>query len=314
MSNLHKLEDSKIFYEDRYQKGYMETWPKDKRDRVCEMVKSLPLPREGEALDFGCGNGVFTRVLKEALPRWRVYGCDVSSAAVRNAAAKNPDCVFFTNGEAAFKDKKFDFIFSHHVLEHVFDVQDVASHMIEKSKDASSMLHILPCGNPDSFEWRICNLRTDGINKNMGGRFFFEDEGHIRRLDTPSCSALFSRTGFALALAFYSNQYHGALNWITRSHPFVIFTMFNPFKGKDVRAAARLFYYLAICLLILALRLPVILYERTDRRIFKILLYLLSLLSLPVDAHMVAKSEDEFKKMKTEKNGSEMYLFFTKSK
>ncbi|KJR40670.1 Methyltransferase type 12 domain protein [Candidatus Magnetoovum chiemensis] len=39
----------------------------------------------GNGLDFGCGNGVFTKVLKTALPGWNIYGCDLSDVAIENA-------------------------------------------------------------------------------------------------------------------------------------------------------------------------------------------------------------------------------------
>ena len=73
MRNLNALETSKDFYENRYKKGYMEKWPEDKKDRVYGVIRSLNLPHEGEGLDFGCGNGVFTEMLKKALPNWNIY-------------------------------------------------------------------------------------------------------------------------------------------------------------------------------------------------------------------------------------------------
>jgi hypothetical protein len=63
---------------------------------------------------------------------------------------------------------------------------------------ASAMLHILPCGNEGSFEHNVCLLRKDGINPELEGRFFFEDEGHVRRLTTEQLSALCAKMGFVL--------------------------------------------------------------------------------------------------------------------
>lgn len=45
--------------------------------RVFEIVRDLNLGRTGVALDFGCWNGV-TEVLRQALPEWVIYGCDIS--------------------------------------------------------------------------------------------------------------------------------------------------------------------------------------------------------------------------------------------
>lgn len=57
--NLNKTKNSIEFYDDRYCKGYMKEWPVEKKERVLEIIKSLNLPKTGNALDFGCGgNGV----------------------------------------------------------------------------------------------------------------------------------------------------------------------------------------------------------------------------------------------------------------
>lgn len=312
MKNLGILKDSKTFYEDRYKRGYMEQWPKDKKNRVLEVFRSLSLPKEGEALDFGCGNGIFTAILKKALPHWKIYGCDLSQIAVKNAKNRYQDCIFFFNDDVLFKNKKFDFIFSHHVIEHVFDVEKAAKTISEKLKPESSMLHILPCGNEGSFEYMLCSFREDGINKKVGNRFFFEDEGHIRRMATDDCISLFAAHGFKLKSAFYSNQYHGAINWITRSHPLLILKMFNPLKGRHMFAKLHLVYWLIVCVLISALRLPYIIYERFDNILLKIILYLPSRASRYIDKHMIKKSEKEWKELKNRPNGSEMYLYFKK--
>ncbi len=56
------------FYEKRYAKGYMEEWPVEKKSIVKAVISDLNLPLKGDALDFGCGNGVFTQVLQEVHP------------------------------------------------------------------------------------------------------------------------------------------------------------------------------------------------------------------------------------------------------
>lgn len=307
------LVSAKKFYNDRYAKGYMEKWPADKKTRVFEIIKSLNLSDMGEALDFGCGNGVFTEILKKALPRWEIYGCDISEIAIQNASKKNLECIFFVDDGKNKKDKKFDFIFSHHVLEHVLNIEDIARQINEKAKDNSLMLHILPCGNSDSFEWQICQLVTNGINAQMGGRFFFEYKGHIRRMTTDSCVLLFKFFRFNLKKSFYSNQYYGALNWITRSNPLVIFTMFNPLRGKNIKAKLKLTMLLFKFILISVSRLPYVVYQRFDNLALKILLFIPSyVVSIFVDKYIIVKSNQEWQKSKTKDNGSEMYLYFTR--
>ncbi len=301
------------FYNSRYAKGYVEEWPSDKKIRVHEIIKNLNLPSEGIALDFGCGNGVFTKILKQALPHWEIYGYDISKIAIQNASKKNPECIFFVNDNVVQKNKKFDFIFSHHVLEHVLNIEDTVQQIIDKAKNNSSILHILPCGNRDSFEWQICQLNTNGINKKRGNTFFFEDKGHVRRMTTDSCVLLFENFGFTLKQSFYSNQYYGTINWITRSHPILILTIFNPFRGKNLEAKLKLTLLLLKFILIFALRLPYVVYQNFDNILLRGILFIPSYtVSIFIDKYIIYKSNQEWQKFKPKSNGSEMYLHFIK--
>jgi SAM-dependent methyltransferase len=313
MKNLKEISESRKFYNDRYTRGYMEEWPADKKEKVYEIIRKLNLPERGEALDFGCGNGVFTVILKECLPNWTVYGCDLSQVAIENAKSKISNCTFFINNDPALKDKKFDFIFSHHVLEHVFNIDEVAKQITDLTKAKAGILCILPCGNPGSFEWKICNLRKNGIEKDREDRFFYEDPGHVRRLDTESCSSLLKKSGFALSQAYYSNQYHGAVNWITRVNPAIMANMFNPLKGKGLRSKTKLFIYLIKYSFISCLRMPYVIYKKFDKTIVKIIFYIPAFFSKYLDNYMIRKSDKEWAESKGKENGSEMFLFFKKS-
>ncbi len=84
-------------------------------------------------------------------------------------------------------------------------------------KPNASQLHILRCGNRGSLEYRICDLKSNGIEK--GNRFFFEEPGHLRRLTTDEFTNCERQIGFTLKKEFYSNQFDGAINWITKSSP-----------------------------------------------------------------------------------------------
>lgn len=214
-SNLYNKDQSIAFYEERYELGYMDEWPLEKKQRVFEVIRSLGLPATGDALDFGCGNGVFTQVLKQALPGWNVYGTDISEVAVSNARKRYPDCHFFSAQDSAQQSHRFDFLFSHHVLEHVYDSKAIFTEIDQWLKPWASMLHILPCGNAGSLERTLCEMRTDGIDETTGGRFFFEDAGHVRRLTTAQLTSLSESIGFQLAKAWYANHYYGAIDWIT---------------------------------------------------------------------------------------------------
>ena len=183
-SYLYDEKQSVEFYEDRYDQGYMDEHSIEKKRKVFEVIQDLQLPAKGEALDFGCGNGVLTEIIRQALPAWKIYGTDISKKAVYNAKLRYPDCTFIEANSPDLTQKKFDFVFTNHVFEHVFNLSEVFNQMNTYLKPKSSMLHFLPCGNEGSYEYNVCLLRKDGVNKELENRFFFEDEGHVRRLTT----------------------------------------------------------------------------------------------------------------------------------
>jgi trans-aconitate methyltransferase len=239
-TELYDRKTSEEFYDERYKTGYMDEWPPEKKHRVAEVVRALDLPSSGEALDFGCGNGIFTEVIRQALPGWRVYGMDFSSVAIQGAKAQYPGCTFFTNMDTDLMNKKFDFLFTHHVLEHVYKLDVVWRELATFMKPNACSLHILPCGNEGSFEHQICQLRTDGINAEMENRFFFEDEGHVRRLTTSQMVELAHDSGMELVREYYANQYHGALDWISGAGEDFLLMLTETRYAKDSAAESKL--------------------------------------------------------------------------
>jgi len=305
-------------YDARYECGYMETWPDQKKATILELVRGLQLPHTGEALDFGCGNGVLTEVLRQALhPGWAVYGTDVSARAIANAKSWYRRCRFFLPSDREFMGRKFDFVFTHHVLEHVNSLDEVLDSITSRLKPGSVMLHVLPCGNEGSFEHNLCKLHKHGFKP--GGMFFFEDEAHLRRLTTDQLCTLWGQRGFSMTSEFYRNQHHGALNWITHTHsPGFIGHLTAPDSARDEQAAKvlralryRLLFYWAV-------RYPVVRWEeslRKKRRRWKDYLFLalgmtLYPFSKPMDAYLNRNDKSEWERSNTRRNGSEMYLCF----
>ena len=318
--DLYDKNTSKYFYDNRYAKNYMNEWPTAKKKRIIDVIQYLNLPKNGDCLDFGCGNGVITDILSKSLPLWNVYGCDISKNAIRNASKRFSRLSFFLNDDEKFINKKFDFIFSHHVLEHVYDVKDVSNQINERTKANASMLHIFPCGNPGSYEYNLCKLRIDGINTEMGNRFFFEDEGHIRRMTTEQCTKIFKPFNFILKQAYYSTQYYGAINWITLTNLHFILNMFNPTKSKDFLSRLKLMGMFVKFLIIFAIRRLTTFYDLVlnvnDKNIkhvlFLFLLKLPSKVSKYFDNYIKSLESNEWNTSKTQKNGSEMFLFFVR--
>lgn len=320
--DLTDRETAIAFYDDRYRQGYLEHyWPPSKRRRVFDVVTQLGLPETGTVLDFGCGNGLFTDVLQKALPGWAVYGSDISEVAVTKARARFPRCHFFTPSHPGDAPGRFDFLFTHHVLEHVDDVTAVFATMDALLSPSARMLHILPCGNSGSLEHRVCSWIRNGINERAGRKFFFEAEAHLRRLTTEQVSDLAARHGFVLERELYSNQHHGAIRWITDEKPDFIRSMFDPTRAKDRASATKLMGY-RLWLLTLA-------YARISARRVESLVvprgvtprqYLATALEFAgypvsklISTYVERSAEREWRSSRSTRGGSEMYLYCVRS-
>jgi trans-aconitate methyltransferase len=318
-SELYDKSRSVDFYEERYEQGYMDEWPAERKRRLIEVIRELPLPAHGDALDFGCGNGVLTEVVRQALPGGNVWGTDLSATAVQNARSRYPRCEFI---EAGNIDRKFDLVFTHHVLEHVFDLEAVMGEITAHLNPECAMLHILPCGNEGSFERGVCLLRQDGINEKLEGRFFYEDEGHVRRLTTERLAAVCSAHGFELAREYYANQRDGAIEWITNSKPSFVRRFTDPSQAVDGQAARGLRRMRRKLALIAALRLPARLLHEVvsnprSRRPKHLLALALSAPMLPVcitvDRYWKRRAAREWEQHRSERGGSAMTLFFLRT-
>lgn len=318
-SQLHDKNAAVEFYQERYSRGYMNEWPDETKQRIYEVIRSFEFPEKGEALDFGCGNGVLTDIIRQALPPgWKMSGTDISSIAIENAKTRYPECAFFVAGERQITGKKYDFIFTHHVLEHVFNLSQILDEINDLLKENAAVLHILPCGNAGSFEHKVCLLRSDGIDPNLENRFFFEEKGHIRRLTTERLSKLYQDRGFALVKEYYRCQYYGAIEWITQNGPGFVRMFTNRSTALDNKAKIKLLLLRFGLLSVYNLRHSVVIVEsqlhkrgKTTRDQISLILELpFYLIEKPIDSYIKGRILDEWQNRRTERNGSEMYLLF----
>ena len=319
-ADLHNIGTAVEFYDDRYEDGYMEEWDDSKKKKVINIIKSLDLPEHGEALDFGCGNGVFTIIIKKCLPKWNVYGVEISPVAVKNASLKFPSCQFFTNDQSPSFLNKFDFLFSHHVIEHVQDIPETVNQINDYLKPIASQLHILPCGNVASYEHDICMLQKNGIEKDKDNRFFFEEPGHLRRLTSDELISEMAATNFEVSKQYFANQYYGAINWITKSSPRFVKKLTNPAAAVNDEAKVKL--------TILRKKLLSLTYQqfayskywminskwskKVSDKIILAFLYLPAMISKRLYDKLNALADNEWDTRMEEKNGSEMYIYFAR--
>jgi SAM-dependent methyltransferase len=326
LSQLTEKLTSQNFYQERYRGGYMvDFWPVEKKRRISEVIKSLHLPETGRALDFGCGDGTITQVVRQALPPgWTVYGIDISTAAIERAREHYPDCVFLLAEDRVPDDKAFDILFTHHVLEHVYNLAVIVEELENYMRPTCMMLHILPCGNAGSLEQQICLMRKDGINPSLGNRFFFEEPGHIRRLNTEQMRDLFSAKGFKLTKEYYENHFFGAIDWITRTGPGFVWKLTDASLAVDLagrRTLEKLRYVLLPISMLRGLTLGVESRLSARNKTLRNYIFLFCTLGVyflakPVcyliDFVFKKKVEQEWQSNKTERNGSAMYLIFAR--
>jgi SAM-dependent methyltransferase len=263
VQTLHNETATRAFYEERYRSGYMDHWDRDKRAVVAELLAGLELPAGARILDFGCGTGVFTELICQVYPGAEVHGCDPSQAALRQASArKKPIRCFTLNEENVERHAgSFDVVFTHHVLEHVFDLATTSGQIDAMLKFGGRMLHILPCGNEGSLHHRICGFYQDGIERDVGNRFFFEDRGHLRRLTTAELAEAFAVHGFRIERAVYAGHFWGAIRFITEGSPRDITELLDPGRA---RAGSRhqVIAWLVAMMVLFAARAPVLALSR----------------------------------------------------
>lgn len=106
------------------------------------------LARPLKVLDFGCGRGDLVGILRRL--GYAAYGVDVVEAYIRSGISYfGPDRDFsalslLRDGRSIFPDGYFDFVLSDQVLEHVEDLDSVASEIARITVPGGSGLHIFP--------------------------------------------------------------------------------------------------------------------------------------------------------------------------
>jgi SAM-dependent methyltransferase len=324
MQDAAQLRDPAVaakYYDERYRRGYMADWPAEKCQRVAALIAQLSLPASGLALDFGCGAGVFTRVLQSALPGWEIHGTDISADAVAMAAKALPGCQFHALAECERLAGSFHLVFSHHVLEHVSDLSATAGLLERLMRPAGHMLHILPCGDAGSLEHRICMLRRDGIRPEREHRFVLDEEGHLRRLTTDRLVSLWSSDGFSLSRAFYANHSCGAVRYLTDTDLEVVLSACDPRFATGLSAAMRLSRLRAALVALWLLRKPARVVKdklaRPSKSVRDWLLLAGGLAAFPVSGAaewlMKRLAEREWSRSNHLRGGSEMYVLLERT-
>jgi hypothetical protein len=85
---------------------------------VEALLRHVSLPRQGRALDFGCGNGAFLRAFSSAFPDWILSGFEVGEK-YKQIVERIPGVERLYTGALENLPGDLDFISLIHVLEHI---------------------------------------------------------------------------------------------------------------------------------------------------------------------------------------------------
>jgi len=188
-------------FQDRISGFYKKTY-KDKAEmrRIVEMVKL----KKGNMLDIGSGGGYLTECLPFFYPKVHIFGCDVSSNAIRYAKK-------FGTGKVQYRTMKkklpypsnyFDVCICTDVIEHIPDVPYFLKEVRRMLKKDGIFFLSIPCeGQPFTIHWL---LRKIGIWKDLT----FKHVGHIHPEFTHEYVInLFQKSGFTILGKKYSERW-----------------------------------------------------------------------------------------------------------
>ena len=121
--------------------------------RIAECVS---IPRSGQLLDIGCGNGSFLRVFGSHAPQWKLWGSELHSR-YRQEIEKIPGVERFHHGPAEELPGDFDWIVLLHVLEHVPNPVQYLDQLRSKLRPNGTLVIEVPHHIQNPFELTIAD-------------------------------------------------------------------------------------------------------------------------------------------------------------
>jgi 2-polyprenyl-3-methyl-5-hydroxy-6-metoxy-1,4-benzoquinol methylase len=173
----------KGFYKKIYEK-------KPELRRVVEMVK---VKKGGRILDVGCGGGYLTECFPFYFKDSKIFGCDVSSTAIKYAKKYGTKKVTYKvmNKKLPYPSNYFDAITCLDVMEHIPDVNYFISEVKRVLKKDGVFFGAIPCeGEPYTISWILKKL-------GFGQDLTYKHVGHIHPEFTHDyVIQLFTKKGF----------------------------------------------------------------------------------------------------------------------
>lgn len=144
------VDRNRVFYDSFWQSAPdFARYNPGARHRRRLMLGALSPLRCASALDVGCGDGSWLRLLRRARPDIDfLAGADLSPTQVARNGARWPDMGFFVlDIERASLDRTFDLVTSSEVIEHIDDQRSAFAHLAAMVKVGGWLLVTCPTGH-----------------------------------------------------------------------------------------------------------------------------------------------------------------------
>ena len=143
-------------------------------------------PPGAKAIDFGCGEGKLLNSLQDA--GWETYGIEPSSgvAFLRHRRLEEPP-----------QDRSFDFVFLHHVLEHVRNPLQVLQQLAGALREGGVLFVSVP--------------RLDTLPVHRDLKYCIDGHKHLMCFSQASLTWLLGRAGFSVAGDLHRRELDEAL-------------------------------------------------------------------------------------------------------
>lgn len=243
------------YYDKRFTGEYCKKHDSRHNQQLRTMLDCVPGKSScRKILDYGCGAGGCTALLKECFPGAVVHGVDISTEAIKTAQTRFPDCSFssFDGACADYPDGSFDVVFSSHVLEHVLNLEKSVFDLSRLARKGGYVCITLPCANEGSLEWKLTTLMRDGciISPTGEEKWCWEDPSHLRRVKSADLTKLFLKQNLRLHSSFFGNQFWGGVEGVCACGPGMVLKWLQVSRGKNFQAKATLALAKALLLLV----------------------------------------------------------------
>ena len=142
----NKIKNTGVFGHSSYGKTWQEKEGSEQNDWYNKMHQSHKIQHQDfiqylktrknleTVLEVGCGTGVYPIKLKELFDNVKYTGIDISETAIKQCK-KNSSSEFIAGDFIKLNiSRKFDLVFSHAVVDHVYDVDEFVAKIVNLTK------------------------------------------------------------------------------------------------------------------------------------------------------------------------------------